>query len=153
MRKSWATVVLQRTKQRIGIDLIAWADQITAAIIAAEIVSMRCDRAAVVENVLSLGAGLEDRVRDLNYPTVVCAAARPGRVPANCAVSKLAPGGGDAATDLASGVAADRAVHDHNAQIARDSAATIFGRVATDSAVDDDYTAIIGKDAAAFVGC
>ena len=41
-----STVVLQRAKQRIGIDLIAWAIQITAAIIAAKIVSIGEDRAA-----------------------------------------------------------------------------------------------------------
>ena len=37
MRKGWAAVILQRTKQRIGIDLIAWASQITAAVIAARL--------------------------------------------------------------------------------------------------------------------
>ena len=40
VRKGWAAVILQRTKQRIGVDLIAWASQIAAAVIAAEIVSI-----------------------------------------------------------------------------------------------------------------
>jgi xanthine/CO dehydrogenase XdhC/CoxF family maturation factor len=39
VRKGWAAVILQRTDQRIGIDLIARASQITAAVIAAEVVS------------------------------------------------------------------------------------------------------------------
>ena len=46
MRKGWAAVILQGAKQRIGIDLIARASQITAAIIAAEVVSKRRDSAA-----------------------------------------------------------------------------------------------------------
>ena len=62
----WAAVILQRTKQRIGIDLIAWAIQITAAIIAAEIVSMRRDLAAVVEDVFARCAGVEDCVSGFN---------------------------------------------------------------------------------------
>ena len=53
MRKRWTTVVLQRTKQRISIDLIARASQITGAVIAAEIISIRGDGAAVVEDVLT----------------------------------------------------------------------------------------------------
>ena len=53
MRKGWAAVILQRTKQRIGIDLIARAGQITAAVIAAEIVSIGCDRATVVKDVFA----------------------------------------------------------------------------------------------------
>ena len=65
MRKGWAAVILQGTKQRIGIDLIAWASQITAAIIAAEIVSKRGDRAAVIKDVFARCAGIQDCVGDL----------------------------------------------------------------------------------------
>ena len=53
VRKGWAAVILQRTKQRIRIDLIAWASQITGGIIAAEVVSKRGDCAAAVEDVFS----------------------------------------------------------------------------------------------------
>jgi len=49
----WAAIILQRTEQRIGIDLIPRAIQITAAIIAAKIVSMRSDGAAAVEDVFA----------------------------------------------------------------------------------------------------
>ena len=62
MRKGWAAVILQRTKQRIGIDLIAWASQITAAIIAAEVVSKRGDGAAVIEDVFARCAGIQNSV-------------------------------------------------------------------------------------------
>ena len=65
MRERWSTVILQRTKQRIGIDLIAGASQITAAIIAAEIVSIGCDRATVVKDVFAQCPGIQDCVGDL----------------------------------------------------------------------------------------
>ena len=42
-----SSIVLQRTKQRIGVDLIAWAVQKTAAIIATDVVSVRGDGRAV----------------------------------------------------------------------------------------------------------
>ena len=66
VRKGWAAVIQQRTKQRIGVDLIARASQITAAVIAAEIVSDRGDGAAVVEDVFARCAGIQDCVGDLN---------------------------------------------------------------------------------------
>lgn len=66
VRKGWAAVILQRTKQRIGIDLIARASQITAAVIAAEVVSKRRDGAAVIEDVFAGRAGIQNYVGDLN---------------------------------------------------------------------------------------
>ena len=66
VRKGWAAVILQRTKQRIGVDLIARASQITAAVIAAEVVSKRRDGAAVIEDVFARCAGIQDCVGDLN---------------------------------------------------------------------------------------
>ena len=65
VRKGWAAVIQQRTKQWIGVDLIARAVQITAAVIAAEIVSDRGDGAAV-EDVCTQRAGIQDCVGDLN---------------------------------------------------------------------------------------
>jgi hypothetical protein len=53
VRERRAAVILQRAKQRIGIDLIARAIQVAAAVIAADIVSMRRDGAAVVEDVFA----------------------------------------------------------------------------------------------------
>ena len=64
VRRGRATVTLQRTEQRIGIDLIAGAIQITAAIIAAEIVSIGCDRATVVKDVFAQCSGIQDCVGD-----------------------------------------------------------------------------------------
>ena len=66
VRKGWAAVILQRTKQRIGVGLIARASQITAAVIAAEIVSIGCDRATVVKDVFAQCPGIQDCVGDLN---------------------------------------------------------------------------------------
>ena len=43
MRKGWAAVILQRTKQRIGIDLIARAIQQPVGIIATDVISTRGD--------------------------------------------------------------------------------------------------------------
>ena len=43
--EGWAAVVLERAEQWIGVDLIAAAIQETAAIIAAEVVAARSDRA------------------------------------------------------------------------------------------------------------
>jgi hypothetical protein len=40
MSQCQAAVVLQRTNQRIGINLVAWTSQITAAVIAAEIIAL-----------------------------------------------------------------------------------------------------------------
>ena len=66
VREGWAAVILQRTKQRIGIDLIARAGQITGAVIAAEVVSKRRDGAAVIEDVFTGRAGIQNYVGDLN---------------------------------------------------------------------------------------
>ena len=66
VRKGWAPVILQRAKQRIGVDLIARAIQITAAIIAAKVVSKRRDRATLIEDVFARHAGIQDCVGDLN---------------------------------------------------------------------------------------
>ena len=66
MRERWSTVIAQRTKQRVGVDLIARTSQKAAAVITADVVTVRCDHAAVVEDVFSECAGLQDRIRDLN---------------------------------------------------------------------------------------
>ena len=66
VRERWAAVILQGTERRIGIDLIARAGQVAAAIIAAEIVSNRGDGAAVIEDVFARRAGIQDCVGDLN---------------------------------------------------------------------------------------
>jgi hypothetical protein len=46
-----AAIILQRTKQRIGIDLIAWTGQITSAVITADVVAERCNCATTVEHI------------------------------------------------------------------------------------------------------
>ena len=66
VRKCWAAVILQRAKQRSGINLIARAGQITAAIITADIVSKGGDGATVIKDVFARCAGIQDCVGDLN---------------------------------------------------------------------------------------
>src|SRR6476660_10021572 len=68
MREGWAAVILQRTKQRIGIDLVTRPIQITAAIVAADVVSVRGDSAAAVENVFTQRTGVEDCISSFNCP-------------------------------------------------------------------------------------
>jgi hypothetical protein len=86
VRKGWAAVILQKTKQRIGIDLIARADQIPAAIIAAEVVSKRRDGAAFIEDVFARCAGIQDCVGDVNRSHVINAPARRCRVAGDRAI-------------------------------------------------------------------
>jgi hypothetical protein len=47
----WSTIVLQGAQHRIGIDLIARAVQITAAIIATDVVAMSDKAAAIIKDV------------------------------------------------------------------------------------------------------
>jgi hypothetical protein len=47
----WSTIVLQGARHRIGIDLVAWAVQKTAPIIAADIVAMSDKAAAIIKDV------------------------------------------------------------------------------------------------------
>ena len=51
MGEGRAAVILQRAKERIGIDLVARTSEEPAAVIATEIVAVRCDRAAAVSDI------------------------------------------------------------------------------------------------------
>jgi len=51
MREGRAAVVLQRAKQRVGVDLVARTSEEPAAVIATEIVAVRCDGAAIVSDI------------------------------------------------------------------------------------------------------
>ena len=51
MGEGTAAVVLQPTEERIGVDLVARTSEEPAAVIATEIVAVRCDRAAVVSDI------------------------------------------------------------------------------------------------------
>jgi hypothetical protein len=51
MGEGRAAVALQRTEERIGIDLVARTSEEPAAVIATEIVAVRCDGAAVVSDI------------------------------------------------------------------------------------------------------
>ena len=131
MRERWSTVIPQRTKKRVGVDLIARTSQQPAGIIAADIISVRCDRAAVVEDVFPRCAGVEDCISSFNCRRselirhVIDATAENCRVAAESAVCKL-----------------------HYPGIVRNAAAGVVGRVAADGAVDDAYETILAEDPA-----
>jgi hypothetical protein len=61
----WSTIVLQGAQHRIGIDLVAWAVQKTAAIIATDIVAMSDKAATIIKDVGARGACFQDRVPKL----------------------------------------------------------------------------------------
>src|SRR6266540_77809 len=96
VREGWSTVVLQSTKHRIGIDLIAQASQIAAAVITAQVVTERANRAELIVNIFAQSSSVENRVADrqrraapgevVTLTPVADAAAVAGRVAAHCAV-------------------------------------------------------------------
>jgi hypothetical protein len=47
----WSAIILQGAQHRIGIDLVAWAIQETAAIIATDVVAMSDKAAAIIKDV------------------------------------------------------------------------------------------------------
>lgn len=86
MRECWSTIILQQTKQRIRVDLIARTGHNAATVIAADVISVRRNGAAIVDDVFSECAGVEDCIGKLSIAAVVDATARRGRVAADCAV-------------------------------------------------------------------
>ena len=56
MSESGSSIILERSKHRIGIDLVAGAVQKTAAIIATDIVAMSDKAAAIIKDVDARGA-------------------------------------------------------------------------------------------------
>jgi hypothetical protein len=56
MGECWSAIVLQGAQHRIGIDLVAWAVQKTAAIIATNVVAMSDKAAAIIKDVDARGA-------------------------------------------------------------------------------------------------
>jgi len=175
MRKYRTTIVLQRTKQRIGIDLIAGTSQVTAAIIAAQIVAMRGNRAAVIEDVSARTARVQDGIAEFQrgaaaaVTVVNAAAADAGRVAAKGAIAYGHPRDDAAvrapivdAAAVVGRVAANSAVAygyyratQFSAPTRDAAAAGVFGRVAADSAVGDreGRAAVVGEvgDAAAVI--
>src|SRR5207302_11421135 len=66
-----AAVVLQGTKHRIGVDLIARAIQVTTTVVTAEVVTERHDSTpAIKDNAVSSGADVEDGVVHVNRWTI-----------------------------------------------------------------------------------
>jgi hypothetical protein len=86
MRERRTAVVLQRTEQRIDVDLIAGTVQQTATVVAADVVSTRGNGAINIPRRIRI----EDCISDFNCSTAD-AAASGSRVAADCAVSNLHP--------------------------------------------------------------
>jgi hypothetical protein len=64
--KGRPTVILQGTEHRVRVDLIAWAIQKAAAVIAANIIAVRSDRAIYV----SVQVVVQDGASDSQPPSV-----------------------------------------------------------------------------------
>ena len=78
MSESGSSIVLKRPKQWIGVDLVAWTVQETAAIIATYIVAVRGDRTSIVRDIgarASFQNGIPDleRAADRNAAAAVSA--------------------------------------------------------------------------------
>jgi hypothetical protein len=62
MCKGGATIVLQRAKQRIGINLIARTVQISVTVVTADVIAERVNRPEVADDTVSAGAHIENGV-------------------------------------------------------------------------------------------
>src|SRR6266480_4036473 len=66
MGRCWAAIILQWSKHRIGIDLVAGTGQEPATIIAADVIAARCDRGQLCNlKVDSRYSSLQDRIPDV----------------------------------------------------------------------------------------
>lgn len=78
MSESWSSIVLERSEDGIGIGLVSRAVQETTAIITADIVAVRGNSTAAVENICARSSRIQDTVSDLkcpavpNGPSIVC---------------------------------------------------------------------------------
>jgi len=155
-----ASIVLQRPKHRIGIDLVAGRCEETAAIVAAKVVTKRTDHAGRPEN----AASAKHRVGKLRNRTGVvdaaAAARRTGQVAAKRGVEHVKPRNvenittGVDGTAKGSPVAAERAVNDLQRCTAVEltfavDAAAGSGRVAAEGTVEHRQRRLIIVDAAA----
>ena len=68
MSERGSSIVLERSKHRIGVDLVARAVQETAAIVTADVVAVRGDHASVVRDV-GTRARFQDCIPDRERPT------------------------------------------------------------------------------------
>jgi hypothetical protein len=51
MSESGSSIILERSQHRVGVDLVAWAVQKTAAIIATDVVAMSDKVATIIKDV------------------------------------------------------------------------------------------------------
>ena len=65
MSESGFAIILEGSKHRVGVDLVAWAVQKTTAIIATDVVAMSDKAAAIIKDVDARDACFQDRVPKL----------------------------------------------------------------------------------------
>ena len=134
MRKGSAAVILQGAKQRVGIDLIAWAGQVAAAIIAAEIIAVRGHRAKAAKDVVRL-ATVQDGVSNLDglaIPDTTAVAVVKDQVVAESTIAdRYCPNGVDTTAET------------------RFFEVPPGHRVAANSAIADRYCPTVGEDTTA----
>jgi hypothetical protein len=87
MSESGSSIILERSKHRIGVDLVAGAIQKTAAIVATDIVAVRGDSAAAVKDICARSSRIQDAVSDLKSAAVPNGPSIIGGVSAESAVA------------------------------------------------------------------
>ena len=115
MGKGRASVILQRSEERIGIDLVANRSQKTTAIISANIVAVRGNRAAVVNDISAGGTSFQDCVPNLELRKGDEDVAAEGTCVAGDGAVADDTATGDTTTTVVSAVPADGAVGDGRA--------------------------------------
>jgi len=136
----WSTIVLQGAQHRIGIDLVAGAVQKTPAIIAADIVSVRGDRAAIIKDVDARGACFQDRVPKLERAGYVqSTAGKASRVSAEGGVSDVTTASNPA--PVMSAISGDGAVGD-GIVVAGDTATVTTLKIPPERCVSVDGTVL-----------
>ena len=132
MGRSRPAIVLERTKDRISIDLVAWSSQEAAAVITANVITVRSN-GAIVDDVPT-GARFQDGICKLDRAASVDAGAVLGGsiVAADRAIGDVAPAV-DSSAIVVGHVATDRTVG--HGDCALDATTTQIGIVAADRAV------------------
>jgi hypothetical protein len=86
MSESRSSIVLKGSKHGISVDLVPRVVQKTAAIVATDIVAVRGDGTAAVENICARTSRIQDAVSDLKSPVVPNSPSIVGGVSAESAV-------------------------------------------------------------------
>jgi hypothetical protein len=116
MSKCWAAVILEWAEEWVGIDLVTGPGQKTAGVIAANVVAVRGNGAAVIKDVNAGGACFQNGIPKVERAGYIktAAFALDNAVTADRAVVDGAAATDTAAAVLATVIAADRAIGNGN---------------------------------------